>query len=161
MPKAPATLKVGDAAPEFTLPAHTGGEISLKDYRGQQPVVLYFYPKDMTPGCTAEACSFRDLNREFATRGAVLLGVSPQDLKSHEKFAEAHHLTFPLLVDEGGKVALSYGAYGEKSFAGKKYTGNFRVTYLIDKEGKIAAVWPDVKVEGHAEEVLAAVQGLV
>jgi len=160
MPKAPATLKVGDAAPEFTLPANTGGEISLQDYHGDKAVILYFYPKDMTPGCTQEACSFRDLNRYFAEAGAAILGVSPDDLKSHAKFAEAHHLLFPLLSAEGGKVAQLYGAYGEKSYAGKKYTGNFRVTYLIDRQGKIAAVWPEVKVEGHADEVLAAVKAL-
>jgi thioredoxin-dependent peroxiredoxin len=160
MPKAPETLKIGDSAPEFTLPAHTGGEISLSDYRGKQPVVLYFYPKDMTPGCTKEACSFRDLNRDFAESGAVILGVSPDSLKSHERFAEKQHLKFPLLSDEGGKVATKYGAYGEKSLAGHKYTGNFRVTYLIGKDGKIAAVWPQVTVEGHADEVLAAVKAL-
>ena len=160
MPKAPETLKIGESAPEFTLPAHTGGEISLSDYRGKQPVVLYFYPKDMTPGCTKEACSFRDLNREFGAAGAAILGVSPDSLKSHQKFAESQHLTFPLLSDEGGKVAAKYGAYGEKSLAGRTYRGNYRVTYLIDKAGRIAAVWPKVTVEGHADEVLAAVRAL-
>jgi peroxiredoxin Q/BCP len=160
MPKAPETLPVGASAPDFTLPAHPAGEISLADFRGKQPVVLYFYPKDMTPGCTQEACSFRDLNRDFAEAGAALLGVSPDDLKSHAKFAEAHHLMFPLLYDEGGKVAMKYGAYGEKTLAGRHYTGNFRVTYLIDKAGKIAAVWPEVTVEGHADEVLAEVRKL-
>lgn len=160
MAPAPKPLQVGDLAPDFTLPAHPGGEISLHDFRGQQPVILYFYPKDATPGCTKEACSFRDLNREFAAAGAVILGVSPDSLKSHARFAEKQHLTFPLLSDEGGKVATAYGAYGEKSLAGRKYLGNYRVTYLIDKSGRIAAVWPRVTVEGHADEVLEALQAL-
>ena len=122
--------------------------------------MLYFYPKDMTPGCTAEACSFRDLRKELTAAGAVVLGVSPDPLESHAKFVEKEHLNFPLLFDQGGKVATQYGAYGEKTYLGKKYTGNFRVTYLIDKQGQIAQVWPEVKVEGHADEVLDAIKAL-
>ncbi|NLO74537.1 MAG: thioredoxin-dependent thiol peroxidase [candidate division WS1 bacterium] len=160
MSKTRQVLNVGDLAPDFTLPAHSGGEISLHDFRGEKPVVIYFYPRDNTPGCTKEACSFRDLSREFAEAGAVIFGVSPDSLLSHQKFAERQHLTFPLLSDEGGKVATQYGAYGEKSLAGRKYQGNFRITYLIDDAGKIAAVWPQVTVEGHADEVLAAVREL-
>jgi peroxiredoxin Q/BCP len=159
-------LTVGSAAPDFRLPASTGGEISLADFRGKQVVVLYFYPKDMTPGCTAEACSFRDLRKEFAAAGAAILGVSPDPLDSHAKFTEKEHLNFPLLYDEGGKVATQYGAYGEKSYMGKTHLGNFRVTYLIDQAGKIAQVWPEVSVSGpkgdtHADEVLEAVKQLV
>jgi len=157
---APAPLPVGKKAPVFSLPASTGGKIALKDFLGEKFVVLYFYPKDMTPGCTQEACSFRDLQREFAEAGAVILGVSPDDLGSHEKFAAKHRLNFPLLYDAGGKVAAKYGAYGEKTRYGRTYTGNYRVTYLIDKEGKIARVWPKVNVEGHADEVLQAISEL-
>ena len=153
-------LLVGSEAPDFRLPASTGGEISLADYRGKQAVVLYFYPKDMTPGCTAEACSFRDLNKDFAAAGAAILGVSPDLLQSHAKFTEKEHLNFPLLYDEGGKIATQYGAYGEKTSMGRTHTGNFRVTYLIDQAGKIARVWPEVTVTGHADEVLEAIKGL-
>ncbi len=159
MPK-PQPLAVGADAPDFRLPASTGGEIGLDDFLGKQVVVLYFYPKDMTPGCTAEACSFRDLQKEFAAAGAAILGVSPDSLKSHDKFVEKEHLNFPLLYDEGGQVATRYGAYGEKSRYGRTYSGNYRVTCLIDKAGKIARVWPDVKVTGHADEVLAAIREL-
>ncbi len=159
MPK-PVPLSAGSPAPDFRLPASTGGEISLSDFRGKQAVVLYFYPKDMTPGCTAEACSFRDLQKEFAAAGAAILGVSPDPLKSHAKFTEKEHLNFPLLYDEGGKVATQYGAYGEKARYGRTYQGNYRVTFLIDRQGKIAQVWPDVSVSGHADEVLEAVRAL-
>ncbi len=164
MPK-PEPLAVGSSAPDFRLPASTGDEISLADYRGKQAVVLYFYPKDMTSGCTAEACSFRDLKKEFAAAGALILGVSPDPLQSHAKFTEKEHLNFPLLQDEGGKVATQYGAYGEKTRYGRTYSGNYRVTYLIDKDAKVARVWPDVKVSGskaddHADEVLAALRTL-
>ena len=153
-------LAVGAAAPDFRLPASTGGEIGLADYRGRQVVVLYFYPKDMTPGCTAEACSFRDLKKEIAAAGAVILGVSPDPLESHAKFTEKEHLNFPLLYDEGGRIATQYGAYGEKTHMGRTYTGNFRVTYLLDKAGKIARVWPEVAVSGHADEILGAIKEL-
>ena len=152
----PQTLAVGTEAPDFSLPASTGGELHLSDFRGKQPVVLYFYPKDDTPGCTQEACSFRDLSSDFARAGVAILGVSPQDLASHAKFADKHRLNFPLLFDADGQVATQYGAYGEKSRYGRTYVGNYRVTYLLDQAGKIAAVWPEVTVEGHADEVLAA-----
>ncbi|HEY3397439.1 MAG TPA: thioredoxin-dependent thiol peroxidase [Armatimonadota bacterium] len=154
----PETLAIGAEAPDFRLPASTGGEIGLSDFRGKQTVVLYFYPKDMTPGCTIEACSFRDLEQDFADAGAAILGVSPDDLTSHEKFTKKHGLNFPLLYDEGGKVATSYGAFGEKTFMGKKYLGNLRVTYVIGKDGRVTGVWPKVDPEGHAQEVLDAIR---
>jgi peroxiredoxin Q/BCP len=150
----------GKRAPQFTLPASTGGKTALKDFRGKSNVVLYFYPKDMTSGCTKEACSFRDLKGEFADAGAVILGVSPDDLDSHGKFTAKHNLNFPLLSDAGAKVATKYGVWKEKSMYGRKFMGIERTTFVIDKAGKIRKVYPKVKVDKHADAVLAFVREL-
>jgi peroxiredoxin Q/BCP len=150
----------GKKAPPFTLPASTGGKVSLKDFRGKSSVVLYFYPKDMTSGCTAEACSFRDLRADFEKAGAVILGVSTDDIPSHEKFVAAHGLNFPLLSDAEAKVSTEYGVYKERSMYGRKFMGIERTTFVIDKEGTVRKVYPKVKVEKHADEVLEFVRGL-
>lgn len=148
-------LKEGDAAPEFTVATSGGGKISLADYRGRN-VILYFYPRDDTPGCTKEACAFRDEFAQFKKRGAVVLGVSPDSVKSHDKFVEKFKLPFILLADEDKKIVQSYGVWGEKSFMGRKYLGVYRVTFLIGPDGRIKKIWPQVKPEEHAAEVLAA-----
>lgn len=156
MPKAiELKLKVGDAAPKFSVATSGGGKISLADYKGQN-VILYFYPKDDTPGCTKEACAFRDGFADFKKKGAVVLGVSPDPIKSHDKFVEKFKLPFPLLADEDKKIAEAYGVWGEKTFMGRKYLGVHRVTFLIGPDGKIKKIWPTVKPEEHAAEVLAA-----
>jgi peroxiredoxin Q/BCP len=151
-------LKEGDKAPDFFLPASNGSTISLKSLAGKK-VVLYFYPKDNTSGCTTEACSFRDSDAKLKKAGAVVLGVSADSIASHQKFAGKYSLPFPLLSDEGAKVATAYEAWGEKSLYGRKYMGMFRKTFLIDEKGRLAKIWPKVKPEGHAEEVLAAIKG--
>lgn len=151
-------LKEGDKAPDFSLPASSGGTISLKGLAGKK-VVLYFYPKDNTSGCTTEACSFRDADAKLKKAGAVVLGVSADSIASHQKFAGKYSLPFALLSDEGSKVATVYEAWGEKSLYGRKYMGIFRKTFLIDEKGKLTKIWPKVKPEGHAEEVLAAIKG--
>ena len=148
-------LAAGTRAPEFSLPDETGAMRSLAEFQGR-PVVLYFYPKDDTPGCTVEACEFRDSWREVKKSGAILLGVSPDNSASHRKFKEKFSLPFALLADEGHKVADAYGAWGEKSMYGRKYQGILRTTFLIDKEGRIARVFEKVKPKGHAALVLAA-----
>lgn len=153
-------LKVGSSAPKFTLPASTGESIALKDLIGKTNVVLYFYPKDNTSGCTKEACSFRDLKAEFEAAGATILGVSKDSLKSHGSFAEKFSLNFPLLSDEDGAVCEKYGAWQEKKNYGKTYMGIVRMTFVIDKAGKIAKIWPKVKVDQHADEVLEFVKSL-
>lgn len=150
-------LQVGDAAPDFTATDGNGHPISLSGLRGKR-VVLYFYPKDMTPGCTQEACDFRDRYAELQAAGAVLLGVSPDSGKSHARFAEKYALPFPLLSDEDHRIAISYGVWKEKSMYGKTYMGIERSTFLIDAEGRIARIWPKVKVAGHGDEVLAAIR---
>jgi peroxiredoxin Q/BCP len=150
--------KVGKKAPAFTLPAGDGGKISLADFVGKNVVVLYFYPRDMTPGCTIEACNFRDESSEIKKLGAVVLGVSPDSPMSHVKFAEKESLNFPLLADEDHAVCEEYGVWTEKSMAGRKYMGVERSTFLIDKEGKIAREWRKVKVDGHVQEVIDAVK---
>jgi peroxiredoxin Q/BCP len=150
----------GKPAPQFTLPASTGGKIALKDFKGRSHVVLYFYPKDMTSGCTKEACSFRDLQGEFEAAGAAILGVSPDDLDSHGKFTAQHGLNFPLLSDAGAKIATKYGVWKEKSMYGRKFMGIERTTFVIDKAGKVRRVYPKVKVDKHADEVLAFVRDL-
>ena len=155
-----AELKEGSQAPAFTLPASTGGEISLADYRGKQAVVLYFYPKDMTPGCTQEACSFRDLAEDFAEVGAVILGVSTDDLASHAKFVAKHELNFPLLADAEAAVCQAYGVWQEKNNYGKKYMGIVRTTFVIDKDGVICKIYPKVKVDQHADTVLEFLRAL-
>jgi peroxiredoxin Q/BCP len=149
-------LNVGDAAPDFRLPSTEGRDISLKEFRGKKNVVLYFYPKDDTPGCTKEACSFRDERPKFDKKEAVILGVSFDDLESHKKFAGKFKLPFPLLSDADKKVAAAYGVYKEKSMYGRTYMGIERSTFVIDKYGKIAQVYRKVKVDGHSDEILEA-----
>jgi peroxiredoxin Q/BCP len=150
-------LEVGQVAPDFTLPAHTGEQVRLSELKGKI-VVLFFYPKDSTPGCTREACSFRDLAGEFTRAGAAVYGISRDSLKSHERFAERNQLTMPLLSDPDGKVCTEYGVLKEKLMFGKKVFGIERTTVVIDEQGRIAKVYPKVKVAGHAEEVLAFVR---
>jgi aspartate racemase len=150
-------LGVGDKAPDFNATDQDGEKASLKDFRGRK-VVLYFYPKDDTPGCTTEACSFRDGFSKFRRQKIEVLGVSVDDEKSHKRFADKFDLPFRLLADTDKKIVQDYGVWGEKSMYGRKYMGINRVTYLIDEKGKIAGVWPRVKPDGHADEILAAVQ---
>ena len=152
------TLSPGDKAPQFSLPASTGETISLAGVAGSK-LVLYFYPKDDTPGCVKEACSFRDANAELRAAGVEVLGVSADSLKSHRRFVEKYNLNFPLLSDEEKTVSTAYGAWGEKTAWGKTTVGMRRMTFLIDQEGVIQKVWPKVRPEGHAEEVLKAVKG--
>jgi len=148
-------LKEGDVAPDFSVATSGGGRLSLADFKGKN-VILYFYPKDDTPGCTKEACAFRDNFAEFKKRGAVVLGVSPDSPKSHDKFVEKFKLPFTLLADEEKKIVAAYGVWGEKSFMGRKYMGTYRVTFLIGPDGRIRKIWPQVKPDEHAAEVLAA-----
>ena len=148
-------LKVGDPAPAFDVETSGGGRLSLADFRGQN-VIIYFYPKDDTPGCTKEACAFRDGYADFKKRGAVILGVSPDPVKSHDKFVKKFELPFPLLADPAKKIVEAYGVWGEKVFMGRKYLGTHRVTFLIGPDGRIKKIWPAVKPEEHAAEVLAA-----
>ena len=147
--------RAGDAAPEFTLPSDRGGDVSLESLRGR-PVVLYFYPKDDTSGCTTQACEFRDSWAEVQARGAVVLGVSPDSVASHQKFRDKFSLPFPLLADADHAVAEAYGVWGEKSMYGRKYQGILRTTFIIDPTGRIAHVFEKVKPRGHAAEVLDA-----
>ncbi len=144
----------GDPAPDFRLPADDGKTYSLKDLRGQK-VVLYFYPKDDTPGCTKEACSFRDNLARVRSKGAIVLGVSKDDLESHAKFRKKYSLSFPLLSDPEGKVLEAYGVWKEKNLYGKMFMGIERTTYVIDEGGRVKKVFPRVKVDGHVDEVLA------
>ncbi len=148
----------GKKAPDFKLPSTEGKEIALSDFKGEQPVVLYFYPKDDTPGCTQEACDFRDLFKKF--KGAAIFGISADPLKAHEKFQKKYLLPFPLLSDETKEVIKNYGVWKEKSMYGKKYMGIERTTIVIDKLGKVAKIFPKVKVTGHVEEVLETVRSL-
>lgn len=152
------TLSPGDKAPHFSLPASNGETISLADVVGSK-LVLYFYPKDDTPGCVKEACGFRDANADLRAAGVEVLGVSADSLKSHRRFVEKYKLNFPLLSDEEKTVSTAYGAWGEKTAWGKTTVGMKRMTFLIDEEGVIRKVWPKVRPEGHAEEVLRAVKG--
>lgn len=147
-------LKVGDPAPDFSLPDANGKIFKLADLKGQR-VVLYFYPRDNTPGCTKEACAFRDSYAEFQDREVVVLGVSTDDAKSHEKFASKYNLPFPLLIDAGGTVAAAYDSYGLKKFMGKEYMGITRNTFVIDPDGRIEKIYKKVKPETHVEEILA------
>ena len=155
-----AELKVGQKAPDFSLESSEGKKISLKDYKGKKNVVLYFYPKDMTPGCTTEACSFRDNLTRVQKADAVVLGVSTDDLKSHDKFIEKHQLNFPLLADTEKEVVNAYGVWKKKSMYGREYMGIERSTFIIAKDGKIAKIFSKVKVDGHTEEVVAALKEL-
>jgi len=152
-----ALLDVGEKAPAFRTMDQDGEKISLEDFRGRK-VVLYFYPKDDTPGCTKEACAFRDEFAAFRRRKVEVLGVSVDDENSHEKFARKFSLLFRLLADPDRKIVNAYGVWGEKSMYGRKYMGTHRVTYLIDEKGKIAAVWPKVKPQTHAAEILEALR---
>jgi peroxiredoxin Q/BCP len=147
------SLQVGDPAPDFSLPNQNGDIVRLPDLQGQW-VVLYFYPKDDTPGCTKEACGFRDHYGAIAAKNAVILGVSLNDAKSHHKFISKYNLPFQLLVDSNAEVATAYGCYGLKKFMGKEYMGISRTTYLIDPDGKIAKLYTKVKPEHHAAEIL-------
>ncbi len=149
----------GQPAPDFTLTADNGQEIHLAELRGK-PVVLYFYPKDDTPGCTKEACAFRDRQADLSGRGAVVLGVSPDDVQSHGRFRDKFSLNFPLLSDPGHRVAESYGAWREKNMYGKKSMGIQRSTFLIDRDGRVRKAWKKVDVDGHDAEVLAALDAL-
>ena len=158
-----AELTVGEPAPPFRIPAVTRqGErpLSLADYQGKSAVVLYFYPKDDTPGCTAESCGFRDMGPDFEAAGGAILGISPDDQASHVAFAEKHSLPFPLLADTDHAVAEAYGVWKEKNNYGKTYMGIERTTFVIDKEGKIAKIFPRVKVEDHTRQVLEFIRTL-
>jgi thioredoxin-dependent peroxiredoxin len=156
--KKPApTLSVGDKAPDFNLPADGGRTIRLSELKGKK-VVLYFYPKDDTPGCTIEAKDFRDFAKDFEAAGAVVIGVSKDSVGSHEKFKEKYCLPFPLVSDESGATCEAYGVWAEKSMYGKTYMGIERTTFLIDTGGTVRNVWRKVKVDGHVKEVLAAVK---
>jgi peroxiredoxin Q/BCP len=147
-------LEEGTIAPDFTLPADGGGEVTLSDYRGKK-VVLYFYPKDDTPGCTTEACNFRDDYSDILAAGAVVLGVSPDSVASHDKFRLKFELPFALLSDPDHHIAETYGAWGEKKMYGKTYLGIIRSTFIIDEEGKIVKVFPRVRPKNHSQQVLA------
>ena len=152
-------IEEGNKAPDFTLPTHDGTKLKLSSLRGS-PVVLYFYPKDDTPGCTREACGFRDAKAKLAKHGAVVLGVSPDSPESHEKFRAKYKLPFALLADEGHKVAEKYGAWREKNMYGKKSMGIARSTFVIDAAGTVAKVFKAVKVDGHDEQVLEVLKTL-
>lgn len=147
-------VKEGEKAPTFTLPDSNGKKVALSYFKGKR-VVLYFYPKDDTPGCTVEACGFRDMEGEFGKRGAVILGISPDDSASHTKFAAKYKLPFTLLADVGAKVAMKYGVWVEKENYGRKYMGIARTTFVIGKGGRIEKIFEKVKPEGHNNEVLA------
>jgi peroxiredoxin Q/BCP len=148
---------VGDKAPAFSLEDQSGKTVKLSDFKGKT-VVLYFYPKDDTPGCTREACAFRDEHSALKKAGAVVLGVSPDSGPSHAKFAGKYKLPFPLLADTDHAISEKYGAWGEKSLYGRKFMGITRSTFLIDASGKVARVWPKVKVDGHVDQVLEAIR---
>jgi len=150
-------LKIGDKAPALSLPDQSGEPVSLKDFAGKQ-VVLYFYPKDDTPGCTTESCDFRDAATPIKKAGAVILGVSLDDKASHQKFIKKFNLPFSLLSDEEAAVSKAYGCYKEKNMYGRKYWGIERSTFVIDQAGKLKAIFRKVKVDGHAGDVLAALK---
>lgn len=152
-------LDVGDKAPNFSLPTDGGGMLSLKDLKGGI-TVLYFYPKDSTPGCTTEAQDFRDLAKDFEKSGARIVGVSKDSVKRHDNFKAKQSLTFPLISDEDGVLCEAFGVWQLKKNYGREYMGIVRATFVIDTKGKIAHVWPKVKVKGHAAEVLEVVKGL-
>ena len=149
------TLKVGDVAPDFELPSDTGESVKLSDFKGKR-VVLYFYPKDDTPGCTTQSCGFRDNYLQIEEKNATVLGISPDNVKSHQKFKTKYNLPFILLADEDHKVADAYGVWGEKSFAGKTYLGNIRSHFVIDEEGKLADTQVDVSPKDSVERAIAA-----
>jgi peroxiredoxin Q/BCP len=149
-------LKAGDQAPNFTLPTDGGGKISLNDFNGKN-IILYFYPKDDTPGCTIEAKDFKDLKQEFENKNTVIIGVSKDTIKKHDKFKEKYDLNFPLISDEEGTLCAAYATWVEKSMYGRKYMGIERSTFLIDESAKIKNIWRKVKVKEHAKEVLNSI----
>jgi peroxiredoxin Q/BCP len=153
-------LQAGDKAPDFTLKTEKGENISLKQFRGKSPIVIYFYPRDNTPGCTQEACSFRDALPQFQKLAVPVLGVSCDSVESHLKFKQSYALNFPLLSDEDRSMSTAYGVYKEKNMYGKKVMGIERTTFVIGKDGRIACVFNKVKVEGHVEQVLEALKKL-
>lgn len=152
-------IEEGKKAPAFTLTADDGSKVKLSDLAGA-PIVLYFYPKDDTPGCTKEACAFRDRQKELTKLGAKVFGVSPDTVESHVKFRDKYKLNFPLLADPDHKIAEKYGAWREKNMYGKKTMGIQRSTYVIDAEGKVAKVWKRVQVDGHDAKVIEALKAL-
>lgn len=152
-------VSVGQTAPDFTAPDDQGHPVTLSDFRGR-PVVLFFYPKDDTSGCTTEACSFRDNLPRFDKLDAVILGISPDSVKSHEKFKAKFDLPYPLVADEDKTIVNAYGVWGEKSMYGRKYMGVNRTTFIVDRDGKIARIFEKVKPENHAVEVAEAVAAL-
>ncbi len=153
------SLSIGDQAPDFTLPTDGQGELTLSSLRGKK-VILYFYPKDDTPGCTTEACSFRDALPDFSGIGATVIGISKDTAAKHDKFKAKHGLNFTLAADTEGKVVEAYDSWVEKSLYGKKYMGIDRATFLIDGDGVIRGIWHKVKVAGHVDAVLKAAQSL-
>ena len=152
-------LETGDKAPNFNLPVNGGGTLSLKDLKGKA-VVMYFYPKDMTPGCTTQAQDFRDHIKDFQKAGAVVVGVSKDSVKRHDNFVEKQALPFQLISDENGTLCEDFGVWAEKSMYGRKYMGIIRATFIIDAKGVIRHVWPKVKVKGHAEDVLETLKAM-
>lgn len=152
--------KVGNLAPAFTLPNQAGEKISLKDFKGKSHVVLYFYPKAMTPGCTVQACGLRDTQKALAKLGAVAIGISPDSSARLAKFEEKHELNFQLLADEEHAVADAYGAWGLKKFMGKEYMGILRTTFIIDKQGRLTHVMDKVTTKSHHDDVLALLSEL-
>lgn len=152
-------VNIGDKAPEFSASTDGGGTVSLKDLIDKK-IVLYFYPKDMTPGCTAESCGFRDALPDFSKVNAEIIGVSKDSVKRHDKFKEKYELPFTLAADEDGKMCEAYGVWQEKKNYGKTYMGIVRSTFLIDEKGKIAAVWRNLRVKGHVDKVLEEAQKL-
>ncbi len=153
-PNPTSPLKAGDYAPDFTAPTDGSSNFSLSSHRGKKNVVVYFYPKDDTPGCTIEAKEFSDALPEFAELDTIVIGISKDDTTSHDKFKEKHCLTIPLAYDETGTICEAYDSWGEKSMYGKKYMGIMRNTFLVDKKGIIRKIWQVSKVEGHVKEVL-------
>ena len=155
---ADSTIKEGDTAPDFSLPSTSGETISLSDFKGKQAVVLYFYPKDSTPGCTVEACSFRDNLADVQSHGAAVLGVSPDSVKSHASFTQKQNLNFPLLADTDRDLARAYGVWVEKKQYGRTFMGIERSTFLIDKDGKIKKIWRKVTPKTHVADVIEALK---
>ncbi|HYM81730.1 MAG TPA: thioredoxin-dependent thiol peroxidase [Candidatus Limnocylindria bacterium] len=149
---------IGKPAPDFSLPSTTGENVSLRQFKGKKTVILYFYPKDETPGCTREACDFRELTPEFEKHNTVILGVSTDGLESHLRFRDKHKLPFPLLADEDTAVSKMFGVYKQRNLYGKKYMGIERTTFVIDKTGRIAQIYPKVKVDGHIQNLLEFVR---
>ena len=150
---------IGKPAPDFTLPSTTGENVSLRQFKGKKSVILYFYPKDETPGCTREACDFRDHAADFDASGTVILGISTDSLESHQRFKEKNRLPFPLLADVDSTVSKLYGVYKQRNLYGKKYMGIERTTFVIDRTGRIAQIYPKVKVEGHIQQLMEFVAG--